>query len=122
MTYWWRSLKLLAWTPSSKSYAVVSEWTQIKNSLSLYKYILPGVPQGSILGPISFNIFMNDIFFLLGSDLHNFADDNTNTAVEETIQGLINSPEVTTGNAIEWMKNNDMIADPDKLKLLCLLN
>ena len=66
---------------------------------------------------------MNNIFFLLDSDLHNFADDNTNTAVEETIQGLINSPEVTTSNATEWMKNNNMIiANPDKLKLLCLLN
>ena len=63
---------------------------------------------------------MNDIFFLLGSDLHNFADDNTNTAVEETIQVLINSPEVTTSNAIEWMKNNDMIANPDKFKATVL--
>ena len=63
---------------------------------------------------------MNNIFFLLGSDLHNFADDNTNTAAEETIQGLINSPEVTTSNTIEWMKNNDMIANPDKFKATVL--
>ena len=63
---------------------------------------------------------MNNIFFLLGSDLHNFADDNTNTAAEETSQGLINSPEFTTGNAIEWMKNNDMIANPDKFKATVL--
>ena len=37
---------------------------------------------------------MNDIFFLLGSDLHNFADNNAVTAVAETIQDLINSQEV----------------------------
>ena len=59
---------------------------------------------------------MNDIFFLLGSDLHNFADDSTVTAVADTIQGLINSLEVKTGNAIEWMKDNDMIANPNKFK------
>ena len=63
---------------------------------------------------------MNDIFFLLGSDLHNFADDNTVTAVVETIQGLISSLEVKTSNAIKWMKDNDMIANPDKFKAIML--
>ena len=65
---------------------------------------------------------MNDIFFLLGADLHNFAYNNTVTdVVAESIQDVINSLEVKTSNAIEWMKDNDMIANPNKLKLLCLL-
>ena len=93
---------------------------KIRNSFSLLKFILCGVPQGSILGPILFNILMNDIFFLLGSDLHNFADDNTVTAVAETTQGLITSLEVKTSNAIEWMKDNDMIANPNKFKAIVL--
>ena len=38
----------------------------------------------------------------------------------ETIQGLINSLEVKTNNAIEWMKDNDMIANPDKFKAIVL--
>ena len=63
---------------------------------------------------------MKDIFFLLGSDLHNFADDNTVTAVSETIQDLINSLDVKTSNAIEWMKDNDMIANPNKFKAIVL--
>ena len=64
---------------------------KIRNGFSLLKLILFEIPHGSILEPIFFNIFMNDIFFLLGSDLHNFADDNTVTAVAETIRDLINS-------------------------------
>ena len=61
------------------------------------------------------------IFFLtLGSDLHNFADDNTVTAVAETIQALINSLEIKTSKAIQWMENNDMIANPEKFKAIVL--
>ena len=63
---------------------------------------------------------MNDILFLLGSDLHNFADNNTVTAVAETIQDLINSLDVKTSNAIEWMKDNGMIANQNKFKAIVL--
>ena len=94
---------------------------KIRNSFSFLKSILSDIiPHGSILEPIFFNIFMNDIFFLLGSDSHNFADDNTVTADGETIQDLINSLEVKTSNAIEWMKDNDMIANLNKFKSIVL--
>ena len=63
---------------------------------------------------------MSDIFFLLGSDLHNFTDDNTVTDVAETIQDLINSLDVKTCTAIEWMKDNDMIANPNEFKAIVL--
>ena len=67
---------------------------KIRVSFSFLKLILSDIPHGSILEPIFFNTFMNDIFFLLGSDLHYFADDNAVTAVAETIQDPINSLEV----------------------------
>ena len=93
---------------------------KIRKNFSLLKLILSDIPQESILGPILFNISMSDVFFLLGSDLHNFADDNTVTAVAETIQELINSQDVKTCTDIEWMKDNDMIANPNKFKAIVL--
>ena len=110
-----KTLKLMLSYVSGRKQCV-----KITNSFSLLKLILFDIPHGSILEPIFFNIFMNDIFFLLGSDLHNFADDNSVTAVAENIQDLINSLEVKTSNIIELMKDNDMIANPNKFKAIVL--
>ena len=51
--------------------------TKINKSFSSWSVLLQGVPQGSVLGPILSNIYLNDLFYFLSCNVCNFADDTT---------------------------------------------
>ena len=63
---------------------------KINNTLGDWRKIIAGVPQGSILVPLLFNIFLNDIFFFLkGANLGNYADDSTLHADNKNLEPVI---------------------------------
>ena len=93
----------------------------IKGKHSTFLEIKAGVPQGSILGPILFNIFLNDIIEIFEhAKIINFADDNTLSRHAKTIECLIQYLENDSELAINWFLENHMIANPDKFKTIVI--
>ena len=64
--------------------------TKINSDFSSWEEILFGVPQGSILGPLSFNIVLCDFFFIVNeTEFASYADDNTPYVVGNNIEDVI---------------------------------
>ena len=78
-----------------------------------------GVPQRSVLGPLSFNIYFNDLFYLTEmTNLCNYADDTTFHACDLDLKSFITRLEHDTALAIEWFESNYMILNQDKCHFL----
>lgn len=94
---------------------------KIGNTTSTWQNIIKGVPQGSILGPLLFNIFINDIFkCVTGSSIFNYADDNTLSAAHKNLGELLMILENSASQAIDWFDYNYMLANPDKFQALVI--
>ena len=93
--------------------------SSVNNFLSSWPNIETGVPQGSIMGPLMFNIYMNDIFYFISEeDLANYPDDNTPYAIENEIETLISIIEKDASILIKWFNDNYLKLNEDKCKLL----
>lgn len=96
-----------------------NQCVKIGDKYSSFQEITKGIPQGSILGPLFFNIFINDIFeFVQHSDLYNYADDNTLSFKSKNPDTLVKTLENDSKNLIIWFSTNHMKANPEKFQAI----
>lgn len=91
----------------------------IENCVSEYKSVLHGVPQGSVLGPLLFNVYVNDIVKTSSDASFVLYADDTSLFVSGS-----NSEEVFTKAQVElqrlytWSKSNGLKINSNKSKAI----
>ena len=92
---------------------------KIDGTRSEWHKISKGIPQGSCLGPVIFNVFLNDIFhFIEHCRLANYADDNTLSTSAKHLDVVTAALISDTNNAINWFTSNFMQANPQKFQIM----
>ena len=86
-------------------YQIEKQRVKMNEEFSLWSDIEYGAPQGSILGPLLFNIHLCDLFYFLeGIDIASYANDTTLCTVKETKVSVINALKTSSQN--NFMKDN----------------
>ena len=122
--------KLHAYGFSIKSLKLINSYLTERNQrvkmndrFSSWLDIVFSVPQGSILGPLLFNIFLCDMFIFCNDiNFASYADDNTSYCIGKTPEEVISQLEKSSKSIFEWFENNVMKANPDKCHLLLSKN
>ena len=93
---------------------------QYKGQFSAKQSVTHGVPQGSILGPLLFIVYMNDLPLFLNNPIDMFADDSTLHCSGKTIPELETKLNIDMENTRKWCTQNKMAVNETKTKTMLI--
>jgi len=97
----------------------------IEQTFSPWLDMTIGVPQGSILGPLLFNIFINDLllhFRETNVGICNYADDNTVYASGKSVSEVKQKLESSLAFMSDWFKENNFQLNADECQFIVFGN
>ena len=95
--------------------------TKISSSYSDWSDLVRGIRQGSILGPLLFNLFIYDLFLSIARiNICNFADDNTIYNSDINLQTILKDIKYDMQYILKWFKVNSLKLNPKKFKFMIL--
>ena len=96
-------------------------WVRVNNNFSSWEKIMKGVSQDSILWPLLFNIFINNLFLIVSrSYLSNYADDNTLHASGFNLVEVKNILRIEFDAVMWWFYGNSVTLNAGKFHFMCL--
>ena len=94
------------------------QFVQVGNSMSVQELITCGVPQGSILGPLLFLIYINDLPQCSSFVSLLFADDTTLTLSDKSIENLFLRANILLKQFEQWCFCNRLSLAPSKTRFI----
>ena len=94
--------------------------SHIAGTLSDTKVLRSGVPQGSILGPTLFLLFINDLSLTWKNKNGLFADDATFYASASTLTDVQVQLQRDVSKMVTWTKDHGMATHPEKTKYMII--
>ena len=87
--------------------------TKTNSSYSNWYDIVSGTPQGSILGPLLSNLFINDLFlFIERTKICDFADDKTIYSCQNDLKTILEELRNDIVTLLRWLQENSMKVNP----------
>ena len=97
-----------------------SQFVDLEGHISAHADISCGVPQGSILGPLLYLIYVNDIYNACEGNILSFADDTTIYLSDSNLDNLFTSANSYINNLFDWFCANRLSLNAQKNKYIVI--
>ena len=118
--------KLQCYGIRDKSLALLASYLSNRKQIVTYNgksakelFIRDGVPQGSVLGPLLFLIYVNDLpDFIQNANFVIFADDTTFVQKDGNLDELLRNIDKVSNQVYQWFESNKLTLNQNKTKKL----